>query len=157
MIRRSVVRGRAGRTRRWRWRGPAWLGEIGQLLQLGELAEIPVVGIVVMAVLLPVLAVFLAVLLPVLALAVVEAMALALLVAAGVVAATLFGRPILVRARPADGGEPVLVWAVKGWAASRSLRDAVAEACRRGQPPETIGVPGSTFLSYDPPAAGVEP
>lgn len=157
VVRRSVVRGRDGHGRRWRWRAPSWLGDLAGVLQLGELAEIPVIGIVIVAILAPVAIAVIAVLVPFLALAVLEAILLGVLLGVGLVGATVLGKPILVRAtfepppaaKSPDGELPppvpspqplpiTFVCAVKGWRNSRARRDQVVNALLAGVDPATI-------------------
>jgi hypothetical protein len=139
-VRLSLLRGRDGRGRRWRWRGPdpGWL-EALRLGELAGLAEIPVIGVVILVlVAIPVVAVLLA-FLPFVVLGLVEVLLLAGLFVVGIAAATLLGRPILVRAEDAADPEGGLyLWAVKGWSASRRVRDAVVEALRTGAEPEAV-------------------
>lgn len=123
------------------------MGDLAQLLQLGGLADIPVVGIVVVVILAPVLAVVLVVGLPFIAIGLIEAIVLGALACAGLGAATLFGRPILVRVEPtadADGSTPdgpELVCAVRGWRASRALRDRICIALGNGADPRAVVAP----------------
>lgn len=138
-VRRSVLHGRDGRGRRWRWRGPSggWLDAL-ELARVAELGEVPVVGVVFVVFGALVVVVLLAVFLPFLALGLLEALVLGLLLTGGAAAATLFGRPLVVRAeRPGDAPE-VRAWAVKGWGRSRQVRDQVVEALRAGVEP-TLG------------------
>lgn len=143
-VRRSVLRGRDGAGRRWRWRAPAWLGDVGRMAMIGDLAEIPVVGVVFLVVGLVLLVVFLALFLPFLVLGLIEAVVLGIVAAAGVVLSTLFGRPLLVRA---DRAAPPrqLVWALKGWGASRALRDRVVGAIEVGADP-VLAVPDAELV-----------
>lgn len=136
-VRRSVLHGRDGAGRRWRWRGPSrdWL-EALRLAQVVELGEVPVVGVVFVVLGLLVVVVVLGVFLPFLALGLLEALVLGLLLTGGAAAATLFGRPLAVRAERRSEGEPeVRAWAVKGWGRSRQVRDQVAESLRAGLDP----------------------
>lgn len=135
VVRRSLIRGKDGRGWRWRWRGPEWLGDLASLLELGQLAEVPVIGPIVLVVLIPVIVVLLAMLLPAIAIGIIEALLLGLLVGLGLVAATLFGRPILIRAQ---SGDTVHLWAARGWGASKQLRDDVVTAIGRGADPATV-------------------
>ncbi|MFV0308871.1 MAG: hypothetical protein ACK5OX_14140 [Desertimonas sp.] len=144
-VRRAVVRGRQLRGHRWRWRGPSWLGDLAGLLELGNLADVPVIGVVVMAIVLPILTVVIAVGAPFIALALAEALVVGVLALIGTLAATLIGRPILIRATAdvADvavgSSDTTYVWAVKGWGASRRHRDRVIDVLGRGGDPATIG------------------
>lgn len=134
-VRRGVVRGRDARGWRWKWRGPdpGWL-EALRIGDLADLADVPIVGPIILVIVVPIVVVVLLVFLPFLALGLLEALVLGLLVLAFVAASTLFGRPILVRAERSVDGETRsdLVWAVKGWGASKRVRDAVVEALRTG-------------------------
>lgn len=137
-VRRSLLRGKDGRGRRWRWRGPdpGWL----EALRLGEFAqfgEIPVIGVAILVVVGAIVLGIVGVFLPFVALALLEALLLGGLFATGLAAATLFGRPVLVRAERTDAAAPgeMYLWAVKGWSASRQLRDRVVGALRSGRDP----------------------
>lgn len=153
LIRRGVVRGPDGRGWRWRWRGPdpSWL-EALRIAELAELADVPVVGVIALVIVAPVVIAVAVVFLPFVALAFVEALVLGVLVTVLVAAATLFGRPVVVRAtrvgQPEDEEQEMIVWAVKGWAASRRTRDAVADALRTGFEPTKV-VPIEATLIAD--------
>lgn len=129
-VRRTVLRGRDGRGRRWRWRGPDWLADLAELIQIGELADIPVVGVIFLIPAVVILVVVLAVLLPFLVIGLAEALVVGLLFGGALAAATLFGRPILIRAE--DGENQHLAWAVKGWRRSREVRDLLVAGIRAG-------------------------
>ena len=150
-VRRGVVRGKDARGWRWKWRGPDpdWL-EALRLGELGELADVPVLGPIVMVIVVPIFVVLLVVFLPFLALGLLEALILGLLALALIAASTLFGRPILVRAERTFDREThsMLVWAVKGWGPSKRVRDAVVDALRTGFDP-TMAVGGDGTLIAD--------
>ncbi len=152
-VRRSLLRGRDGRGRRWRWRGPdaGWL-EVLRLTELADLGEIPIVGAIVLVIVaIPVVAVLLA-FLPFVVLGVIELMLVAALFVTAVAAATLLGRPVLVRAEDAADPEGGLyLWAVKGWDASRKARDAVTEALRTGTEPEAAVGPEAVLVARHAP------
>ena len=149
-IRRGVVRGRDSRGWRWRWRGPdpAWL-EALRIADLADLAEIPVVGVVALAIVVPVVVAVVVAFLPFLALGLLEALVLAVLATALLAAATLFGRPIIVRAAR-DGATnrlAMVVWAVTGWSASRRIRDQVTGALRVGADPIVAAGTEATLIA----------
>lgn len=136
-VRRAILRGRDGHGRRIRWRGPdPDLLEILQLAEIAQLAEVPVIGVIALGIAAVVLLVVALLFLPAIALGLVEILLVSLLFVLGALAATLFGRPILVRAEQPATGES-LVWAVKGWGASREVRDQVVSAIASGLDPET--------------------
>ena len=124
-LRRSLLRGRDGRGRRWRWRGPdaGWLEVLRGSPSSPTSAQIPIVGAIVLVIVaIPVVAVLLA-FLPFVVLGVIELMLVAALFVTAVAAATLLGRPVLVRAEDAADPEGGLyLWVVKGWDASRKAR-----------------------------------
>lgn len=131
-----------------RWRGPdtQWLRAL-ELVRVAELGDVPVIGVIALGVAAAVVIAVLLVFLPFVALGLLEALVLGLLLTGAALAATTFGRPILVRAEPEPqpDGEPaadvspdaVLVWAVKGWRASRKCRDRVVRALEEGSDPRT--------------------
>lgn len=132
------MRGRDGRGWRWRWRGPknpGLLKGVNFADLLDDLVVVLVAGVVV------VLAVMF---LPFIALGVLEALLLGLLFGAGVLAATLFGHPILIRAEAGDG--EALVWAVRGWGQSRAARDRIAAALRAGTDPRPVAGAEARFI-----------
>lgn len=131
-VRRALLRGKDGHGRRLRWRGPNadWIDAI----QFVDLAEIPAMGSIGLAIGGVVLLVLVLLFLPAIALGLVQAVVLAVLFALAVLGATLFGRPILVRAeQPATGASTV--WAVTGWGTSRQVRDQVVNAIESGLDP----------------------
>lgn len=134
-VRRGVVRGRDGQGWRWRWRGPdpGWL-EAFRLADLANLADIPVIGVVILVIVAVPLVVLALIFLPFVALGVLEAIVLALLFVGLAAAATLFGRPILIRAEREP--DVMRVWAVRGWGESRRVRDRIVEALRAGTDPD---------------------
>lgn len=117
------------------------------MVELGWLADVPVVGVVFGVIALVAMTALVLVALPFLLIGLVEALLLALLAGAGLVAATLAGRPLLVRAEQVDGPAH-LAWAVKGWDRSRRVRDRVVEQIRAGA---DVRSPGSVAadLVYD--------
>lgn len=131
-VRRALLRGKDGHGRRLRWRGPNadWIDAI----QLVDLAEIPAMGSVGLAIGGVVLLVLALLFLPAIALGLLQAIVLSVLFVIAVLGATLFGRPILVRAeQPATGAS--IVWAVTGWGSSRQVRDQVVQAIEAGLDP----------------------
>lgn len=155
-VRRSVLHGRDGRGRRLRWRGPdtQWL-ETLQLARVAELGDVPGIGMIALGVAAAVVIAVLLVFLPFIALGLIEALVLGLLLGGAALAATMFGRPILIRAEPVPGPDDdpsaaappdaALVWAVTGWRASRTSRDQVVQTLRAGSDP-TASVRGGAVL-----------
>lgn len=132
-VRRSVLRGKDGHGRRLRWRGPrpGWWDAV----QLGELAELPVVGSVFLVITVVIVAALVLLFLPFIVLGLLEIAIVAVLAAAAALGATLFGRPIVVRATSDD--DRSVAWAVVGWRASRDARDRLVESIRAGIDPST--------------------
>jgi hypothetical protein len=150
-VRRALLRGKDGHGRRIRWRGPSpeWI----ELLQIGDFAEIPLVGGVFLALFVALAAVLVLLFLPAIALGLLEILVVSALFSLAVVAATLFGRPVLVRATDARTDESV-VWAVKGWRASREVRDQVVAALESGLDPLSAVDTRAEFVAH---RDGVEP
>jgi hypothetical protein len=112
---------------------------------VGELAELPAVGVVFLAVALVVIAVALVafgvvVLVPLL-LAVLDLLLLGIVAALGLVGRLVLRRPWTIEARSDDG--TVLTWNVVGWRASRERRDEVAALLASGvvPPDATLTLP----------------
>ena len=162
-VRRSLLHGRDGRGRRLRWRGPhqRWLDAL-KLVQVAELGDVPVIGLLAVGVAAAVVVAVLLVFLPFVALGLLEALLLAVLFTGAAVAATTFGRPILVRAERQPGSWPdgdgdgdggpdvVLVWAVRGWRASRDSRNRVVEVLKSGLDPISAMGGDATLIAPDP-------
>jgi hypothetical protein len=150
-VQRALLRGKDGHGRRIRWRGPSpeWI----ELLQIGDLAEIPLVGGVFLALFVALAAVLVLLFLPAIALGLLEILIVSTLFSLAVVAATLFGRPVLVRATETHT-DASLVWAVKGWRASREVRDQVVAALDAGLDPLAAVDGRAEVVAHRP---GVEP
>ena len=131
-IRRGVVRGSEGRVCRWGWRGPdpGWL----EPLRVADFADIRVLGVVVLAIVIPIVVAVVLVFRPLVAIGVVEALVLGVVGTVLLAAATLFGRPVIARAEREDaaGRGAMTTWAVTGWAQSRAVRDRVTRALQTG-------------------------
>jgi hypothetical protein len=65
----------------------------------------------------------------------IELITLGLIVAAGIVARSIFGRPWIVRATPSANPAGALAWEVKGWRRSARLIDEVATELAAGLTP----------------------
>ena len=134
-VRRSLLEGRQGKGWRWRWRGPdpEWL-EVLRIADLANLADIPIVGVVILILIsIPIVAVIL-VFLPFVAVGLVEALVLGAVFTAVAASAVLLGRPVLIRAE--RDPDVVRLWAVRGWRASKQARDRVVAALRVGDDPD---------------------
>lgn len=144
---RALLRGTDGHGRRLKWRGPSLdILEFARFADLADLSEVPVLGAIGLAVAIFVLVVLALLLLPAIALGLIQALILAVLFVLALVAATLFGRPILVRAeQPSTGAS--LVWAAKGWSTSREVRDQVADALRAGLNPIDAVTSDATLIA----------
>ncbi|MGY6502430.1 MAG: hypothetical protein ACXIVQ_16210 [Acidimicrobiales bacterium] len=144
-VRRGVLHGKDGHGRRLRWRGPRpdWWDAI----QLGEFAELPVIGWVFMVITLVIIAALVAVFLPFIVLGLLEILVVAIFATAAALSATLFGRPLVVRAESADGRS--VAWGVTGWRASRDARDRLVESIAAGFDPAAAlaGEPGAVLLA----------
>lgn len=131
-VRRALLRGKDGHGRRLRWRGPST--EWAQAIDLIDLVDVPAAGGIGLAIGVGILILLALLFLPAIALGLIQALVLALLSVLALVGATLFGRPIIVRAeQPASGAS--IAWAVKGWGTSRQVRDQVVDALRSGLDP----------------------
>jgi hypothetical protein len=73
----------------------------------------------------------------------VELVALGVLLALGIVARSLLGRPWLVRAVRVGGHDAELAWAVSGWGRSRRVIDEVATSLASGQRPTPAEADGA--------------
>jgi hypothetical protein len=150
-VRRALLRGKDGHGRRVRWRGPSpdWI----ELIQIGELAEIPLIGGAFAAVALAIGIALVLVFLPAIALGLLEALVVGMLFAVALTAATFFGRPLLVRAKQ-DDTDASIVWAVKGWRTSKEVRRQVVAALEAGADPILAVDDRAELVAH---RAGVEP
>lgn len=112
-----------------------------------NLGEIPVIGVVFVVIGVVIGVTVLAIFLPFVALGLLEAVLLAVIVTALALLATLAGRPIIVRAE-CDSPPRMHVWGIKGWAASRRLRDQVADALRKGTDPRLAAGPDAIVVAH---------
>ena len=141
------MRGPGGRGWRWRWRGPKpdWLDSL-HLLDIGDLGDVPGIGGCIVAVVAVPLLVLAVIFLPFIALGLLEALLLGVIALALAAAATLLGRPILIRAERTP--DVMRVWAVRGWRESKRVRDRIVEALRAGTDPDiAAGVPSVELAS----------
>lgn len=65
----------------------------------------------------------------------IELIVLGLVIAAGIIGRTLFGRPWVVQAVPVDGDAQVLAWLVSGWRRSARVIEEIAAALDAGRDP----------------------
>jgi hypothetical protein len=65
----------------------------------------------------------------------IELIILGLLIALGILARALLGRPWVVKATPADGGPGEMTWSVSGWRRSHRVIEEVAGALAAGADP----------------------
>lgn len=86
----------------------------------------------------------------------IELIVLAMILAAGIVARSMLGRPWIVQATPRTNQSEILTWKVKGWRHSTELIDEVATSLAAGLPPPGRD-PGKSDLvgpgAASPPAA----
>lgn len=130
-VRRSVLRGKDGHGRRLRWRGPR--PDWWEAVQLGEFADLPVIGWVFLVLTAVILGALVVVFLPFIVLGLLEVIVVSIFATVAALSATVFGRPIIVRAEA--GGDRSVAWGVKGWRASRRARDHLVDAIRSGVDP----------------------
>jgi membrane glycosyltransferase len=143
-VRRALLRGKDGHGRRIRWRAPnpEWL----QLADLATIGDVSSLGGVAVAIGVFVLVVILLLVLPIIAVGLVQAVVLSVLFVLALVGATVFGRPILVRAEEPGRGTSI-VWAVKGWGTSRAVRDQVVAALHSGVDPTQAVSADATLIA----------
>lgn len=132
-VRRALLRGKDGQGRRVRWRGPD--ADLWDLIQIGELAEIPIIGGPIAVITIVIGVALAAIFLPFLVIGLLELLIVIVLTTAALLAATLFGRPIIVRAVQEEGR--TLAWGVTGWGSSKTVRDQVVRAIEAGLDPGT--------------------
>jgi hypothetical protein len=65
----------------------------------------------------------------------IELIVLGLVIAAGIIGRTLFGRPWVIQAIPVDGDAQVLAWRVCGWRRSGHAIEEIAAALNAGHDP----------------------
>ena len=134
-VRRAFLRGKDGHGRRIRWRGPDVDAlELLRFVEFADMADVPVIGAVGLAIAAVAVVAVVLLFLPAIALGLIQALVVAILFVVAVVAATLFGRPLLVRAEEPSTGASI-VWAVQGWGTSTTVRAQVVAAIEAGQDP----------------------